>query len=302
MDWTVSTIIDQELCTGCGLCVRVCPSRTITMENGKAAVTGDRSIKCGHCSAVCPVNAVSVAAIDESLSSFATFPRDHRWLGHGEFDTAELVRLMASRRSCRNYKDAPLDRTILEDLVKIAITAPSATNNQLWTFTILPTREAVTVFGDKIRAFFEKLNAMSEKVWLRGIMKLVGKGELDFYYKNYCEPVKEALNDYRELGTDRLFYGAPAVLIIGSKPGGSMPKDDALLATQNALLAAHAMGLGSCLIGMAVEAMKNDRNIQRVVGIPSEETVYSVIALGHPDEKYRSPAGRKTVVPRYFEG
>jgi hypothetical protein len=62
------------------------------------------------------------------------------------------------------------------------------------------------------------------------------------------------------------------------------------------------MGLGSCLIGYAVSAMKKDRSIQQSVGIPSEEEIHAVIALGHPDEVYQRVAGRKKATMRYFEG
>jgi nitroreductase len=77
-----------------------------------------------------------------------------------------------------------------------------------------------------------------------------------------------------------------------------------LLATQNILLAAHSMGLGTCLIGYAVAAMKKDPSIQQSIGIPSEEDIHAVIALGfgYPDEVYQKAAGRKKVTPRYFEG
>ena len=94
-------------------------------------------------------------------------------------------------------------------------------------------------------------------------------------------------------GEDQLFHGATAVIVIGSKPGASCPHDDALLATQNILLGAHAMGLGSCLIGFAVHALNNDPKIKREFDIPATEQIYSVIALGHPSEKYIRPTGRR---------
>ena len=61
------------------------------------------------------------------------------------------------------------------------------------------------------------------------------------------------------------------------------------------------MGLGTCLIGFAVDAIKNDAGIQQFLTIPAEETVCSVIAIGYPEEKYRGLTGRKKVVMRYFE-
>ena len=136
---------------------------------------------------------------------------------------------------------------------------------------------------------------------MRVPLKLVGLRELDDYYRLYYEAVENAHREWNETGRDKLFHGAHAAIVVGSSPGASLPKEDALLATQNILLAAHSMGLGTCLIGMAVEAMKRDKNIPRLLGIPDRETTYSIIALGHPDETYRTPAGRKPVVPRYFE-
>jgi ferredoxin len=73
IDRKVTTVIDPEKCIGCGLCVKVCPSATISMQDDKARVTGDRSLQCGHCVAVCPVDAVRVETIDEKSLSFNSF-------------------------------------------------------------------------------------------------------------------------------------------------------------------------------------------------------------------------------------
>jgi Fe-S-cluster-containing hydrogenase component 2 len=147
IDRTVSTVTEAEKCIGCGLCVKVCPSETISMQGDKAVVTGDRSLSCGHCAAVCPVDAITTHTIAPEVSRFATFDADPRWLPHGEFSTVQLVRLMASRQSCRNFKDKPIDRALREDLLKIGSTTPSGTNSQMWKFTILPTRESVIALG-----------------------------------------------------------------------------------------------------------------------------------------------------------
>jgi len=301
MDRTVTTVIDTVRCIGCGLCVKVCPYGTISMEGEKAVVSGDRSMSCGHCAAICPADAIRVNAIDKESSRFTTFTADDTWLPHGEYDTAQLVRLMGSRRSCRNYRNIPVNRALLDDLVNIGITAPSGTNSQLWTFTVLPTRKAVLNLAGRVAAFFKKLNRMSEKRYLRFFLKLIGKPELDAFFHEQHDSVEQALAEWENSGIDRLFHGATAVMVIGSKPGASCPKEDALLATQNILLAAHSMGLGTCLIGFAVEAMKNDIAIKRFLDIPDDEKVYSVIALGYSDEKYQRTAGRKKYTQRYYE-
>ena len=139
---------------------------------------------------------------------------------------------------------------------------------------------------------------MAENPLIRACAPLLGRAELASYYRRHYASVKRAIADWEERGIDPLFHGAPAVIIIGSQPGGAAPQDDALLASQNILLAAHALGLGTCLIGFAVAALRRDPTIQKRLGIPREETVYAVIAVGYPDRTFVRCAGRKKPVVR----
>ena len=289
----VRTVVDPERCIGCGLCVRVCPSRTLRMVEGKARVVGKASIQCGHCQAVCPVGAVTVASLDPRSYEFSSFQTQGEWSGFGNDDPAALARLMASRRSCRNFTQEPVSRALLEDVVKFGITAPSGTNSQRWTFTLLPHRAAVEGHAEAIAGYFATLNKQACSRWLRLVLRLVGKPELEEYYQSYYPAVALALKEWQERRIDRLFHGAPAAILVGSAPGASCPAEDALLATQNMLLGAHTLGLGTCLIGYAVAAMHRDTSIQRALGVPDQERIHAVIALGWPDERYKTVALRR---------
>ena len=292
MQNSVTTRIDPDSCIGCGLCVAVCPAGTISMQDGKAVVTGTYSMGCGHCEAVCPVAAIRVEALEHpfSLSSAAL---DDRWLPYGEYGAGQLVRLMLSRRSCRNYKDENVDRLVLEDLAKIGTTAPSGTNSQPWTFTILGSRKEVAVLGGQMARYFHELNRMAEKPWLRFFSKMFYGDALGKYFRSYYETVRDGLLLWDSEGVDTLFHGAAAAILIGGKKSASTPMEDALLASQNILLAAHSLGLGSCMIGFAVEAIKRDKQIRKVLQVPDDESVYAVIALGYPAEKYQKTGLRK---------
>lgn len=299
IDKAVTTTIDDTLCTGCGLCVDICPKDTITMKEEKAVVTGPECIHCGHCLAVCPAEAVQVASLDPSLSAFKTFQPKDGWLPFGSGDIQDLVNLMQSRRSCRHFLEEPVPRDLLEDLVKIGITAPSGSNCQQWTFTILPDRAAVERLARGVGDFFGRLNRTAEKTWLRKGLELLGKPELEQYFRNHYPTVKEGLERWEKEGRDLLFHGAQATIVVGSRKEASCPAEDAILATQNMLLAAHVLGLGTCLIGFAVQAMGRDRSILRRIGMPDDETAYAVIALGYPKERYRRLTGRKQALVRW---
>ena len=61
--------INKDLCTGCGVCVKVCSMACIVMEEEKAVFKGEkRCMTCAHCMAVCPQKAVCTDRYDNSES------------------------------------------------------------------------------------------------------------------------------------------------------------------------------------------------------------------------------------------
>lgn len=53
--------LDREKCTGCGMCVTVCPHRIFALAEKKAQILDpDGCMECGACARNCPVGAIFV--------------------------------------------------------------------------------------------------------------------------------------------------------------------------------------------------------------------------------------------------
>jgi uncharacterized protein len=62
--------VNQELCIGCGTCVKQCGQTAITVKKKKASIDQAKCVGCGRCICVCPVNAAQPPfdASNEDLS------------------------------------------------------------------------------------------------------------------------------------------------------------------------------------------------------------------------------------------
>ena len=58
----VSTLkLDEGKCTGCGMCLSVCPQLVLSKNNGKVEIINrDACMECGACSRNCPTEALTV--------------------------------------------------------------------------------------------------------------------------------------------------------------------------------------------------------------------------------------------------
>lgn len=59
----VTLSLDEEKCTGCGMCLEVCPHRVLRMNRTHVEIENrDACMECGACSRNCPFEAISVQA------------------------------------------------------------------------------------------------------------------------------------------------------------------------------------------------------------------------------------------------
>jgi len=65
----VHAFIKRDVCTGCGLCGRICIYEAVRQEGDKFAVDADRCAGCGLCWELCPVGAIELEVHDAGGSA-----------------------------------------------------------------------------------------------------------------------------------------------------------------------------------------------------------------------------------------
>lgn len=59
----VTLQLDSSKCTGCGMCIAVCPHRVLQKEGAKVAISDrDACMECGACARNCAFSAITVEA------------------------------------------------------------------------------------------------------------------------------------------------------------------------------------------------------------------------------------------------
>ena len=91
------------------------------------------------------------------------------------------------------------------------------------------------------------------------------------------------------------FYGAPAILVVLGKKESAHKVYDGSLIMGNMMLAADALGLGTCWIHRAKEVFETEegKQILRDLGITEEYEGIGNLALGYPDCEHPTPRPRK---------
>lgn len=152
--------IDLSKCTGCGLCAKDCVGFDIRIENGKAVANGASCIKCGHCEAVCPNNAVKLAGYEDSVEEFAVQTR---------LNPDELMNAIKTRRTIRQFTAEDVSKEIIEKIIEAGRLAPTGTNSQGTSYIVLQNAKAdceavaVKMFGKLLglgQKFIPQLKSM----------------------------------------------------------------------------------------------------------------------------------------------
>ena len=252
--------IDREKCIGCGLCLKDCLGKAISLDSGRAEVIKG-CFMCGHCVAVCPTGAVSF--VGEKYGGNDVEP-----IGPGfGIDGDTMLHAIKARRSIRQYKKRPVEREVLEKILEAGRFSPTASNSQNVRYIVFS-------------AETEKLRALS--------MAELRSYEHDeaAFAKVFPPPMSRDRMDFSD--DDFLFKGAPVVVLTVSPHAVN-----ATIAAANMELQAASMGLGMLYVGFFVRMAALSKNIREYLGLADSEQVVNCLCFGYPDVQYQRTVPRK---------
>lgn len=87
--------------------------------------------------------------------------------------------------------------------------------------------------------------------------------------KNHLYPIAKLENYKLEYG-DRITRDAPALIIFHADKGAPEHTNNSIIYATYTILAAHALGLGACMIGIVPNAINKVPEVREIFGIPEQ--------------------------------
>jgi nitroreductase/NAD-dependent dihydropyrimidine dehydrogenase PreA subunit len=271
--------VSVDACVRCGKCIAACSLDVLEMgERGPEATGEAPCFRCGHCVAVCPTGAIYHPGMKAE--------HFRELLPQGEGVTSALLfDLLRKRRSVRNYTDEQVTEEEIMQLIEAAVQAPSGLNAQSWCFTIIQDQEHLAHIRRRIRAIYRFLLKMLDSRVSKFMLRLqVGQEAVDVLEE--ARPLLEGIVDLQKTGTDRLFWGAPTLVVVHSPEEDPTGVESAHYAVANFMLMATTMGLGTCLIGFLTAVAEHDARVRELIGVPEDHSLDAALVVGHPDVQY----------------
>lgn len=168
----------------------------------------------------------------------------------------EALRQLHDRKSVRVYEDRPVPEDVKKAILEAAIQAPSAGNMALYTILDItdPERKAKLSVSCDHQPFIATAP-----------MVLIFCADYRRWYDVFCAN----LDTVRKPDLGDLF----------------LAEADAIIAAQNAVVAAHSLGLGSCYIGDITENFEYHREL---LGLPQYVIPAAMLCMGYPTKQQLS--------------
>jgi nitroreductase len=164
--------------------------------------------------------------------------------------------VLKSRRTVRSYTAEPMKERDLQELIDLAVLAPTGMGAQPWAFTVVINPQIMRRLNGIVLEFL-RAPRMQQLLAMEGLQDWINGPSAD------------------------IFYGAPALVVISGDTRAPSTTIDCQLAAENLFLAAHAKGLGTCYMGFLVMAAESPE-LQALVRIPEGHKLLAAAVVGHP--------------------
>lgn len=251
--------VDKARCTRCGACAAVCPGSLIVMGENGPEERGMRScLACGHCVAACPV---------EALDSVHTpLARQIPLKGYSPPTPEAAAKFLRARRSIRRYREEPVPREKLLQILDVARFASTGGNSQGLSYLVVSDREKL----DRLSS--ATVDWMEEEIY-RGSV-----------FGEYFSGIVRAA---RQTGKDVILRGAPHLIVALCDREFTRGQENAHFAFAYAELMAPTLGVGTCWAGLFQRcAMSDYRPLLDILDIPGDKKVAGGLMAGHPEYAY----------------
>jgi nitroreductase len=200
-----------------------------------------------------------------------------------EFET--FMKVIRGRRSIRKYKDQPIPREAIAAILDAARLAPTGENYQPWEFIVITDKKLITEIG-----------LIGAQASGRRFLQEFLRGDLEKRFAAVPPEKREKIIKKLIEGRVSGFVATAPVVIAVCSVGfaGVDNGPDCAAATENLLLAAHALGLGACWVIGPTKDARDLRKVKALLGVPNQVHVPYVLSVGFPDES-PNPRPRKPV-------
>lgn len=178
----------------------------------------------------------------------------------------DVIEIIKTRRSVREYKEDQVSDEDIKFLIDCAKYAPSGFNMQPWSFLVIKNKDVM-----------RKISEQGKK----SIIPLLEP------VKNISKKAADFLVFLKTKGTD-MFYNSPVLIIILGNKSAMTADWDCAMAAQNMMLAAHSRGIGSCWIGGVLPALM-DEGFLKELGAPDGYKAVAPLIFGYPKGKTEAP-------------
>jgi nitroreductase len=176
----------------------------------------------------------------------------------------KLMEALATRRAVRDFAPDRVGREVLNELMQAAALSPSYMNLQPWVFIVTDDPDAVARYGREAKQYL--LRTMNR--------------QSPFYGES----------DEIRAPQYQIFYNAPALIVICATrtDDGSLSEIGCAMAAQNLMLAAHAMGLGTCFVSQTLPWL-NSAEGRKAIGMSREHHAVAPVVVGRASGAPLSP-------------